>query len=205
MAHSIQLALNPQNWDLYLRRRADPAFRPVRDQIFQRDLHTCQFCGFQARSYQEVVNLDGNYRNNKLTNMVTACVFCAQCFFIDAVGNYEFGGGKLIYLPEMSQTELNSLCHVLFCAMANGTDYQDAAQALYRTLKFRSQQVEKVLGAGTSEPNVFGRMLLEYGKDVQKLSSQLLANMRLLPTYGRFKQQLEKWAASAAEELAAKA
>ena len=71
--------------------------------------------------------------------MITACCFCTQCLFLQAVGLDEMGGGQLIYLPEISQADLNSFCHVLFCAMENNTGYQDSAQSIYRSLKFRSQ------------------------------------------------------------------
>lgn len=198
----LVLAINQEGWPLYLRRKADPAFLPLRDKIFARDRYACQFCGFQAKEYQDVVNLDGDYRHNRSSNLVTACCFCAQCFFVQEVGQGGFGGGHLIYLPEMSQVELNSFCHVIFCAMTNGTGYRETAQNIYRTLKFRSQLVEDKFGPGMGDPHVFGRALLEYESDQQKkVSETLLMNLRLLPSYARFKTQLERWAASAAEEL----
>lgn len=200
--YPLKLAVNPENWDLYIARKADPAFRRVRNKILVRDQYQCQFCGFQAEEYQEIVNLDGNYRNNKLSNMTTACVFCAQCGFIEAVGRNDFGGGKLIYLPDMAQPELNSLCHVLFCAMFNGTAYHDMAQRLYRSFKFRSQPIEDKFGDEAGNPNVFGKMMIEYGKDREKLCEKIFKDFRLLPMYGAFKKELEQWSASAAEELA---
>jgi len=203
MMYPLKLSINPKNWELHMRRKADPAFLRIRDKILVRDRHMCQFCGFQAREYQEVVNLDENYYNNKLNNMATACVFCTQCFFIEAVGQHDFGGGNLIYLPEMTQAELNSFCHVLFCAMTNGTGYSDTSQSLYQTLKFRSQPIEDKFGSGMSDPCIFSRVLLEYeGKGKEELMKKILTNFRLLPSYVKFKKQLERWAASAAEELA---
>lgn len=200
--HPLKLSINPENWHLYLRRKADKAFRPIRDKIFARDQYTCQFCGFQAREYQDVVNLDQNYRDNRLGNMVTACCFCSQCCFLEAVGQEGFGGGKLVYLPEMTQVELNSFCHVIFCAMTNGTSYRDTAQTIYRSLKFRAQPIEDKFGIGASNPNIFGQMLLEYEGKEQGLTDKILKDIRLLPSYAKFKKQLERWAASAAEELA---
>ena len=135
--------------------------------------------------------------------MATACCFCAQCFFIDNIGLGDYGGGKLIYLPEMAQAELNSFCHVIFCAMTNGTNYRDTAQSVYRSLKFRMQSVEDKFGIGTSNPNVFAQLLLEYdGNDTKKVIGKTLENFRLLPSYAKFRKQLDRWAASAAEELA---
>jgi intracellular multiplication protein IcmJ len=201
--YDLQLAVNLNGWRLFIRRRDDKAFLPVAEKIFQRDGYTCQFCGFQAREFQEVVNLDGNYMNNKLNNMVTSCCFCSQCLFLESVGLDEMGGGQLIYLPEMSQTDLNSFCHVLFCAMGNGTGYQDTAQAIYRSFKFRSQPIEKRFGSGTSSPSVFGQLILEYQQNNTGEHVDILNDLRLLPAYTKFKVQLEAWARAALEELAA--
>ncbi|MGD9108484.1 MAG: type IVB secretion system protein IcmJDotN [Gammaproteobacteria bacterium] len=197
---ALHLSTNPESFLLFQKRRADTAFGAVRDKVWQRDTYTCQFCGFQAQQYQEVINLDDNYRNNKFSNMVTACCFCAQCFFIENVGQGGFGGGKLIYLPELSQAELNSFCHVIFCALANGAGYSDVAQSVYRDLKFRAQPIEEKFGEGMSRPHVFGQMIAECGKD-QDVLKNALRQFRLLPTYAKFKKQLETWAASAAQEL----
>lgn len=201
--YSLNLAVNDEGWRLYMKRKVDPAFFRIRDRVFERDQYTCQFCGFQAKEYQEVVNLDQDYHNNKISNMATACCFCAQCFFIQEVGQGGFGGGKLIYLPELTQAELDSFCHVLFCAITNGTSYRDTAQTIYRNLKFRAQPIEDKYGIGSSNPGIFGRTLIEYedDKSQEKVGEKVLAHFRLLPSYAKFKKQLEIWAASAAKEL----
>jgi len=200
--HELQLAVNLSGWRIFIRRREDKSFLPVAEQVYKRDNYTCQYCGFQARQYQEIVNIDANYTNNKLINMITACCFCSQCLFIQSTGLDEMGGGQLIYLPEMSQADLNSFCHVLFCAMGNGTGYQDSAQAIYRSFKFRSQPVENKFGSGTSNPAVFGQLILEYRAKNPESKVNLLKDLRLLPSYTKFKVQLETWAAAALEELA---
>ena len=200
--HEIRLAVNLSGWRIFVRRREDKPFLPVAEQVLNRDNYTCQFCGFQAKQYQEIVNLDGNYSNNKLSNMVTACCFCSQCLFIQSVGVDEMGGGQLVYLPEMSQADLNSFCHVLFCAMGNGTGYQDSAQSIYRSFKFRSQQIESKFGSGTSNPSVFGQLILEYQAKKPESTVNILQDIRLLPSYTKFKVQLDAWAAAALEELA---
>jgi intracellular multiplication protein IcmJ len=201
--YELQLAVNLAGWRIFARRKADKAFLPVQKRVFERDHYTCQYCGFQAREYQEVVNLDGNYMNNKLSNMITACCFCTQCLFLQSVGLDEMGGGQLIYLPELSQADLNSFCHVLFCAMENNTGYQDSAQSIYRSLKFRSQIVESKFGSGTSNPSVMGQIIIEYGQQFPDKNIEILKELRLLPSNIKFKAQLEAWASSALQELEA--
>jgi intracellular multiplication protein IcmJ len=73
--HELQLAVNLSGWRIFVRRKSDKAFLPVAKRIYQRDAYTCQYCGFQAQDYQEIVNLDGNYANNKPENLITACCF----------------------------------------------------------------------------------------------------------------------------------
>ena len=164
--------------------------------------YTCQLCGFQAMLYQDIVNLDGDYSNNRMNNLVTACCFCAQCFFIESVGVGGYGGGTLVYLPEVSQSEVNSLCHVLFCAITNDTGYKNSAQTIYRSFKFRSQIVEDKFGEGTSDPSIFGHLLIDSGPITDETSAKIFMNIRLLPSRAKFRKQIEQWAASALEEIA---
>lgn len=92
--YELQLAVNLSGWRIFVKRKQDKAFLPVQKRIFERDVYTCQYCGFQAKEFQEIVNIDGNYLNNKLSNMITACCFCSQCLFLESVGLDEMGGGR---------------------------------------------------------------------------------------------------------------
>ncbi|WP_042236390.1 type IVB secretion system protein IcmJDotN [Legionella pneumophila] len=197
----LKLIASPGSWRLYSARKIDERFKSYEQKIFQRDRYTCQFCGFQARLYQDIVNLDGDYTNNRLSNLVTACCFCAQCFFVESVGVGGYGGGTLIYLPELTQAELNSLCHVLFCAITNDTGYKSSAQNIYRSFKFRSQIVEEKFGEGTSDPAIFGQLMIDSGVNSEEIREKLFKNIRLLPSRAKFRKQIEKWAASALEEI----
>ncbi|MCC5014193.1 MULTISPECIES: type IVB secretion system protein IcmJDotN [Legionella] len=198
---TLKLVASPGSWRMYSARKADERFKAYELKVFQRDRYTCQFCGFQARLYQEVVNLDHDFSNNRLSNLVTACCFCAQCFFIESVGVGGYGGGTLIYLPELSQPELNSLCHVLFCAITNDTGYKSSAQNIYRSFKFRSQVVEEKYGEGTSDPAIFGQLIIDSNITSKDVSESLFKNIRLLPSRAKFRKQIERWAASALEEI----
>lgn len=199
--HELKLAVNLSGWRIFTKRKEDRAFAPVAKRIHQRDAYTCQYCGFQAMEYQEIVNIDGNYLNNKFSNMITACCFCVQCLFLQAVGFDEMSGGQLIYLPEISQADLNSLCHVLFCAMGNNTVYQDSSQSVYRSLKFRSQIIENRFGPGASQPAHMGQMMVELLAKEPKEHQNLLDDVRLLPLHAKFKTQLDAWAEAALKEL----
>ena len=197
----LKLVASAGAWRLYSGRKADPRFKAFEQKILQRDRYTCRFCGFQAKLFQDIINIDGNYNNNTPANMVTACCFCAQCFFLESVGVGGYGGGNLIYLPELSQAELNSFCHVLFCAITNDTGYKNSAQTIYRSFKFRSQIVEDKFGEGTSDPAIFGQLLIDSGPISPEQITDMFKHIRLLPSRAKFRIQIERWAASALEEM----
>lgn len=200
--YPINLLTDPESWRLFSIRKNDPAFAPFSQQVLIRDEYTCRFCGFQAKKFQEVVNLDNNYNNNKLSNMVTACSFCAQCFFVSTIGCDQHGGGILIYCPEISQGYLNGFCHVLFCAMGNDTSYRVDAQNIYRSFKSRSQIIDSCFGEGVSDPAVFGRILIDAPEaNKSRIVQEAFPLIRLLPSYTKFAKQVEVWSQDSLEEL----
>ena len=190
------------NWRLFMTRKADSAFLGFVAKVFNRDSYCCQFCGFSASSHMEAINLDGNYLNNKLSNLITSCPFCAQCHFLDAVGTGDFGGGTLIYLPEMKQGELNALVHVLFASIASGCEYSVKAKETYRDIKLRSQLVEQRLGPGLSNPSIYGQMLIDTKKESIKVHQELIQSIRLLPNLKKFGPIATAWATDAVRALA---
>jgi len=194
MSYGLRLSAVEGNWRLFMKRKADPAFLAFQNKVFNRDQYTCCFCGFRSKIGLEVVNVDENYYNNKLANLVTACPLCAQCFFIESIGQNDFGGGLLIYAKEMSQAQINALCHVFFSTIVNNLSGSDQARNIYRGLKLRSQLVERYLGESTSQPTVLGRMIIDKSLvTLKSLNSELLGPLRLLPSITYFVLQIKQW------------
>jgi intracellular multiplication protein IcmJ len=199
--YPIQLNIDEQAWPPFAKRMHDQRFNAWKLKVFRRDNYTCQFCGFQASMYMDVLNLDNNYRNNRLSNMVTACPYCSQCFFLEMVGKLDFGGGKVIHLPDMTQNQLNALCHVLFCAIANATDYTAEAQNILNSLRLRANVVEDQLGKNLSDPSMLAQMIIDTPfDDKPNVQKNLLKDLRLLPSKKCFAKQIEQWARIALQE-----
>jgi intracellular multiplication protein IcmJ len=188
--YPLKLNVNPIGWRIFMRRKLDPRFTQFSQKVFYRDKFSCQFCGVKLKNQLEIINLDHDYFNNKLSNLVTACVFCTQCFFLESVGAGGHGSGVLIYLPEMAQNYLNGLCHVLFTAINNNTEYKESAQNVYRHFKLRSQIIEDEWGETMHEPALFGQLLIESG-DKAILSKEIFTAIRLLPSRAGFKLENE--------------
>ena len=194
MLQPLHITAKEGTWRLFMVRRADPKFQQFKNSVLKRDQYQCQFCGFCAQTQMEVVNLDGNYHNNKPSNLHTACPLCAQCLFIEAIGKSDFGGGSLIYLPEMTQGELNGLCHTLFNALISHNSQQSDAKTIYRSLRLRSQAVEKVLGEGMSNPALYGQLLIDtQHSNKAAIEEKVAATVRVLPQLARFVPLFESW------------
>ena len=198
MSYRLKLSAVEGNWRLFMKRKADPAFLSFQNKVFRRDQHTCYYCGFQSRVGLEVINLDENYYNNKLSNLATVCPLCAQCFFVESIGQNDFGGGLLIYAKEMSQAQINALCHIFFATIVNNLSGADQARNIYRGLKLRSQLVERYLGENMSQPIMLGRMIIDKNLAALKnLNNELLGPLRLLPSITYFVLQIKQWNAEA--------
>jgi len=200
--NDLKLTASADSWRLFMLRKGDPSFLNVQQSIWERDHYSCQFCGFMAYQHLEIINWNGNYANNSRDNLLTACPFCAQCFFLESVGQGDFGGGTMIYLPEMSQAELCALAHTMFSAMAMGLSYAGDMKNTYRNFKLRSQYVEKELGEGVSNPALYGRLLVDARiEHYSRVAEAFAAKLRLLPTASRFTVQIEAWAADGMQQF----
>ena len=189
----IALTAKRGNWQRFTSRKANKAFLNVRDKVFTRDDYTCRYCGFQAKQYQEVVNIDHNYDNNVLANLATACNFCAQCLFIDSVGLDGKSGALVIYLPEINQADLNHFCRTLFCSMLREAPYKGKLQAAYLSLQDRAKVVEEVFGPNTQEPSVFGQTLIDSNLNPNHYKNPIFSELKLLPIRKYYKLQAEYW------------
>jgi intracellular multiplication protein IcmJ len=181
------------NWRSYYARKHNKNFLALKKRILQRDNYTCRFCGFYAKEFQEVVNIDQNYKNNTINNLATCCCFCAQCFFLDAVGFDGNSGGVIIHLPEINQADLNNFCRVLFCSMDKESAYKGKLQSVYMSFKDRSKEIVNCYGPDSSDPRVFGQGLLDAALSKEQMQHDVLKHIRLLPSKKSFATQIDYW------------
>ena len=191
----LPLTLNARrgNWQRFMSRKANKAFLAVRDKVFARDDHTCRYCGFQAPQYMDVVNQDQNYNNNTLNNLVTACSLCTLSFFVDSIGLDGRSGATIIYLPEISQSDLNHFSRTLFCSMLRETPYKGKLQAAYLSLADRAKMVEEVFGPDMQNPITFGQALLDSNISDAQQKHPIFSELKLLPIRKFYHDQAEYW------------
>ncbi|MDB6095914.1 MAG: icmJ dotN [Francisellaceae bacterium] len=189
----LELKIIPGNFDHFIQRQKNPSFQVIKESVLKRDENTCRYCGFQSDKFQEVINIDMNYANNEINNLATACPFCSQCFFLDGIGKTEAGGGSIIYLPEITQADLNHFSKVLFCSLLRDAPYKGKLQATYLSLQDRGKEVETIFGPQTSNAGIFAQTWLDIQLNPEHIFNPIMNRLRLLPAKKYFKKQIEYW------------
>ena len=129
-----------------------------------------------------------------MSNLVTACPLCTQVFFPEMIGKVCNSGGTLIHLPEVSQQDLNSICHVLFCSLRNNDQHKDKSEKIYNDFLNLSEPVKSVYGDKFIIPSHFAQVLIDTpGDEVPKFYDQFLSGIRVLPDFESFRPLLDKW------------
>ena len=145
------------------------------EKTLKRDDYTCRFCGFRAEQYQRVVSLDGSA---KADSFVTACTFCEQCLTLERAGM--MGSGILIWLPEISQAELNHIARAIYVARAEKGPMGELAGRALDALTARRTDAKKRLGS--DDPLLLATVLHESLDDEEtKIAVTKLEGVRLLP------------------------
>ncbi len=197
----IVLTARRGNWQRFVARGRNQRFLAIQKKVLTRDSYTCRYCGFQSDKYQVVTNHDHDYNNNKAANLVTTCIFCAQCFFLDQIGKNNKTGGYIIYLPEISQADLNHICRVLFSSLLRDAPYKGKLQNTYLSLKDRMAIVDDIFGPNSSNPNVFGQALIDSNFSPEQLQHAALASLRILPERKFFAEEIVYWKATIFDQI----
>ena len=181
---------------------APPALRAS---VLKRDKYTCQFCGFQSRRFQEVrsADLDHNAPNPKNADeWITTCHICEQCLSLERVGM--MGEGILIWLPEISQVDLNLLVRALYVARQSDGPLATTAKKTLDMLRARREEAKRRLG--TDDPLILATVFFdhvsvgEYQERIDKMKDIRLLSLdrRIQKTANgevdRFPEMVEFWA-----------
>lgn len=130
----------------------------LRQKVFAKDDHTCRFCGFKSGKYQDIVAADQNKTNLHLDNLLTACIFCHQCFDLEKVSKMR--SGVLIWLPEMEQADLNHLARAIYVSrISQGTMAETAKSALEKIMGRREEAKTRL---HTDDPYILSIVMKDF-------------------------------------------
>ncbi len=150
---------------------AKPPSKTQAEQILKRDDHTCRFCGFRSTQYQRIVPSTEGF--------VTACSFCELATDLQRAGL--MGAGVLVWLPEITQAELNHIIRAIYVARAEeGSDMAIAGTRALDALMTRRAEAKKRLGS--DDPLLLAIVLHENMNEAErKASLRKLEGIRLVP------------------------
>ncbi len=150
----------------------------LKNKIFEHDNHTCRFCGFKSAKYQEAHFLNRNLTDMNEKNLVTACIFCHQCFNLDDVSIMK--SGTLIWLPEIEQARLHHIARAVYVARISQGPVADAARRSLDALMSRREEAKKRIS--TDNPYILATVLRDYlGEKHYAARDAKLKGIRLLP------------------------
>lgn len=172
--------------------------------IMERDDYTCFYCGFKSMGRQEIDHKNHDHTDYSETNLTTVCPLCHQVNHLNSA--YINNGGELIWLPELTQQELNHLCRALFVANQikedNGGKYKNfildnGFPYIWQTLFFsRKKILDNKFGEGCSDLGKFAQVLLDIKNENPKKylnRREWIKNFKLLPNPRRFHEQIQYW------------
>jgi len=161
----------------------------LRPKILMRDNNTCQACGLKTDHWQEMHHINGQHRDDRESNLETRCPLCHQLAHLPQAS--ACGGGKIIWLPEWSQIELNKMCVALFVALRSTQHrWHGMAKSLYSMLETRAVIMHDVMGS--SDPGMFSKIVIGLPEQHQQ---KALNSVRLLPHPARFQHVIDDWSA----------
>ena len=185
----LKLSGELNNWESFKARKKNKKFLAITEKVLKRDKNTCRFCYYQGYAL-EVINYDNNYKNNTPSNFLTACVFCARCTLLDSYKLDYAGGDRIVYLPELSQTQLNQMCRILFFEASKEDNSEAAynAKMILAKLLDRAGWLDEKANAKLSHPGLF----LYYLHDASK-SVDLVNKLRWLPDINEYQAAIKLW------------
>jgi intracellular multiplication protein IcmJ len=109
----------------------------------------------------------------------TTCIFCEQCLHLERAA--VTGAGLLLWLPEISQADLNHLARAIYVARLDQGPMAELATRALDALTQRRSDAKKRLGS--DDPMLLATILRESLNDNEiKVASKKLDGIRLLPS-----------------------
>jgi len=150
----------------------------LRQKVLQRDDHTCQCCGFKSQKYQDVIFADGQKENLKFDNLLTACIYCHQCFDLEKVA--QMRSGVLVWLPEISQPDLHHIARAIYVSRISQGSMAETAKSALEKIMSRREEVQARLH--TDDPYLLSVVMKDFmGPRQYEMRDKKLEGVRLFP------------------------
>lgn len=180
------------NWKKFQNRRKSLNYQNIRELILNDYSHKCAYCGYQATNL-ELVNKNHDYQDRTRQNIVPCCSLCLPVLLVDGYGQDPDFQGTIIYLPELSQIQLNHLLRASVAILHKHNLYQTKLNDVFANLDERKEYMEKILGKNSHKVEFFAQGLLDIFLNEQKMAHLLFKHLRYLPDKNILKKQAEEY------------
>lgn len=150
----------------------------IRQKIFERDNNTCRHCGFTSQKYQDISFVDGDKSNLQADNLLTACIYCEQCFDLEKVA--QMRSGLLVWLPEIDQADLHHIARAIYVARISQGSIAETAKSALEKLMGRREEAKARLH--TDDPYLLSVVMKDFlGPRQYAMREKKLEGIKLFP------------------------
>ncbi|MFM0265517.1 hypothetical protein [Paraburkholderia sediminicola] len=175
----------------------------------------CAYCdlAFGNSDDFELHNMDGDHTNLEIENLEPVCELCHAVFHLDLLSRkWPDDVGRIVFLPEISQAELNNLLQATFYAaalqMAAQTDGSATAtpsplpasikpHVVYKALSDRALVLDGTRASdpvSLADPFVLARVMADMDDDTYAAREVLIGGARWLAPWDTFVGKAGGWA-----------
>lgn len=167
------------------------------DYIHKRDKNTCLFCGWREKhtNLLNVTSLNNSYKNNSNpSQLVTSCHLCNLSLRL--VYAFQSNSGSLIYMPELTQAQVNELARAaFFCTKVDDSGVNEALEPLLSYVEDeRIAKVSEYFGIVPFKLQSFASSLREIDEEQYLGRQKFIGPIRFWPNLERLNEIVgEQW------------
>lgn len=167
-------------------------FSDFAERVISARKYICECCGFKSERFMRLVSLNGVYTILKPERFQVCCPFCFMTKRLERAKDK----AVVIYLPEISQNQLNMFIHSLWhfssSKSLNSTQYHYSNDVFNNLLK-RTDPIDSALGDKAHQPENFAFALKSISDADYLLKDSAFSGIRLLPVKKGFATEIEYW------------
>uniref|UniRef100_UPI0013C3021C HNH endonuclease n=1 Tax=Facilibium subflavum TaxID=2219058 RepID=UPI0013C3021C len=156
MSEALTLQAYFGNWSLFQKRKKTKLMQQLKPELYAQSKGYCQYCDDKLTiEAAEVINHNGDYTDNHFDNFRLVCQLCAKACLLDAYPLEYEGEDRILFLPELSQMQLNHLLRALQRLIDEGEQKAFDAKLIYAQLLERAELLDQISNAKLSSPGIF--------------------------------------------------
>ena len=170
-------------------------FAEFADNVCSSKSNRCDECGFSSQRFMRLVSVKGNYSVLTPDNFIVCCPLCFMAHRMEHAKDR----AVIAYIPELTQSQINMICHVLWhfsaASSLNTTQYHYANDTINNLLK-RTDIVDIALGNNAHLPENFAAGLKAFSDNEYESRHAAFGDLRLIPLKSAFQLERDYWAQS---------